>query len=309
MQPRETFEASSLPLTEQQNPSSHGLDQLPVEDIVALMNREDLRVLQAVDLAKPAISATIHRVVKALKANGRLFYLGAGTSGRLGVLDASECPPTFRTEPERVQGLIAGGPEALQHAIEGAEDDADAAEADLRTRGLTASDMVIGIAASGHTPYVRGGLRFAHALGCQTALIACNLIPTDDAAVDEYILLPVGPEIVSGSTRLKAGTATKLALNMISTVSMIQLGKVYDNLMVDLRISNAKLQQRARRMIRQLTGLGDAEADTLLKAAHGEVKTALLMQMAQLDYAAAQESLQTAEGNLRTALEQRGIVS
>lgn len=301
------IQAADLPLTEQQNPRSRGLDQLSVEAIVALMNQEDYQVLKAVEQARPAIAATIHKVVTAFEAGGRLFYLGAGTSGRLGVLDATECPPTYRADPEMVQGLIAGGRQALEHAIEGAEDDRQAGEDDLRARGLEARDIVIGIAASGHTPYVRAGLSYAHGLGCPTALIACNLIPTDDTAVDEYILLPVGPEVVSGSTRLKAGTATKLALNMISTISMIQLGKVYDNLMVDMRISNAKLQKRARRIITQLTTLDDAAADALLAEAQGEVKTALMMHKGSCDYASAKARLSEAGGKLRLALAQAGV--
>lgn len=301
------IQAAELPLTEQQNPRSRGLDQLSVEAIVELMNQEDYQVLKAVEQARPAIAATIHKAVTAFEAGGRLFYLGAGTSGRLGVLDATECPPTYRADPEMVQGLIAGGRQALEHAIEGAEDDRQAGEDDLRARGLEARDMVIGIAASGHTPYVRAGLSYAHGLGCATALIACNLIPTDDPAVDAYILLPVGPEVVSGSTRLKAGTATKLALNMISTISMIQLGKVYDNLMVDMRISNAKLQKRARRIITQLTSLDDAAADALLAQAQGEVKTALMMHKGSCDYATAKARLTEAGGKLRLALAQAGV--
>ena len=302
--PPDRIEAASLPLTEQQNPRSRGLDQLPVEAIVELMHQEDLEVHKALEQAKPAIAATVRRVVRSLESGGRLIYIGAGTSGRLGVLDATECPPTYRADPEMVQGLIAGGREALERAVEGAEDREDAAIADLQARRLSAADIVIGIAASGHTPYVRAGLRYAKSLGCQTALIACNQIPTDDPAVDEYILMPVGPEIVSGSTRLKSGTATKLALNMISTISMIQLGKVYDNLMVDMQISNHKLQKRARRIIQQLTELGPEDADRLLEAAHGEVKTALMMHKAELDYPAAKTRLATAKGHLRRALGQ-----
>lgn len=299
-------DSPSLPLTEQQNPRSLGLDALGIEAIVDLMHSEDYEMLKAVALAKPAIAATIRRTVASFEAGGRLFYIGAGTSGRLGVLDATECPPTYRADPEMVQGLIAGGREALEHAVEGAEDSSQAAIDDLEARGLQANDMVVGIAASGHTPYVRAGLRHAKAKGCQTALIACNLIPTDDPAVDEYILMPVGPEVVSGSTRLKSGTATKLALNMISTISMIQLGKVYDNLMVDMQISNQKLQKRARRIVCQLTGIGDSEADALLAAAQGEVKTALMMQLGALDYAAAKAALAESKGRLRQALAARG---
>ncbi|PKL79208.1 MAG: N-acetylmuramic acid 6-phosphate etherase [Candidatus Melainabacteria bacterium HGW-Melainabacteria-1] len=294
----------SLPLTEQQNPRSRGLDQLPVEEIVDLMHQEDYEVLKAVALAKPAIAATVRRIVTAFEQGGRLFYLGAGTSGRLGVLDATECPPTYRADPEMVQGLIAGGRKALEQAVEGAEDSTTSPIEDLTERQLRPNDIVVGIAASGHTPYVRAGLRHAKSIGCQTALIACNQIPSDDSAIDEYILMPVGPEIVSGSTRLKAGTATKLALNMLSTISMVQLGKVYDNLMVDMQISNQKLQLRAQRIVSQLTGLSADAADTLLAAARGEVKTALMMHKGGLDYDEANLHLSQAKGHLRRALEQ-----
>lgn len=296
-----------LPLTEQQNPRSLGLDTLSVEQVVDLMHSEDYEVLKAIAEAKPAITATIQRAVSAFEQGGRLFYLGAGTSGRLGVLDAAECPPTFRTQPEMVQGLIAGGRQALEQAVEGAEDSESAGVNDLQQRQLSAQDIVVGIAASGHTPYVRAGLRYAKSLGAQTALIACNLIPTDDPAVDEYIILPVGPEVVSGSTRLKAGTATKLALNMISTISMIQLGKVYDNLMVDVRISNAKLQKRAQRIVSQLTGLEPEASASLLSEAQGEVKTALMMHKAELTYSDAKARLQESQGRLRVALAALGL--
>lgn len=293
---------ASLPLTEQQNPRTHHLDRQSVAELVALMHQEDQAAFDAVGLAQPAIAAAIEQVVAALRRGGRLFYTGAGTSGRLGVLDASECPPTFRSDPDMVQGLIAGGTRALTHAVEGAEDSAEAGVADLQARGLGPLDTVVGIAASGSTPYVRAGLRYAKSLGCATALMACNPIEQDDAAIDVYIILPVGPELVTGSTRLKAGTATKLALNMISTISMIQLGKVYDNLMVDLQISNQKLQKRARRMLAQLTGVDATEADHLLQAAQGEVKTALLMHATGVDYARAHQLLAATGGHLHAAL-------
>ena len=293
---------TSLPLTEQQNPRTHHLDRQSVAELVALMHGEDQAAFQAVGQAQAAITATIEQVVAALRQGGRLFYTGAGTSGRLGVLDASECPPTFRSPPEMVQGLIAGGTPALTHAVEGAEDDPEAGVADLRARGLGPLDTVVGIAASGSTPYVRAGLRYAKSLGCSTALLACNPLDQDDPAIDVYLILPVGPELVTGSTRLKAGTATKLALNMISTISMIQLGKVYDNLMVDLQISNQKLQKRARRMLGQLTGVDEAVADQLLQAAQGEVKTALMMHATGVDYAQAHQLLDASEGHLHRAL-------
>ena len=301
--PQTEISSPYLPLTEQQNPRSLGLDQMSVTDIVSLMHEEDYEALKAFSHAKPAIAATVERIVASFKQGGRLFYIGAGTSGRLGVLDATECPPTYRADPEMVQGIIAGGREALEKAVEGAEDSQSAVIDDLQTRNLNQKDIVVGIAASGNTPYVRSGLRYAKSLGCQTALIACNLIPTDDSAVDEYILMPVGPEIVSGSTRLKAGTATKLALNMLSTISMIQMGKVFDNLMVDMQISNQKLQLRAQRMIQQLTDLDTDQAKNLLEAARGEVKTALMMHKSQSNYEQAKEYLTQADGKLRLALQ------
>lgn len=294
-----------LPLTEQQNPKSHHLDQRSIADLVRLMIAEDRLIPDAVAQAETSIVATIEHLVATFKCGGRLFYIGAGTSGRLGVLDASECPPTFRTAPEMVQGLIAGGEGALVRSVEGAEDSEQDVCNDLQARDLATADMVIGIAASGQTPYVRAGLRYAKSLGCQTALLACNEISVDDPAVDTFMLVPVGPEIVTGSTRLKAGTATKLVLNMLTTISMIQLGKVYDNLMVDLQISNNKLQNRAVRMLQTLTGIEEASAEVLLQAAQGEVKTALLMQLADLDYAAAKTALNDSQGHLRQALEAR----
>ena len=303
--PKQNPNSEALPLTEQQNPASLSLDQLDLTQAVELMHQQDYQVLEAVNQAKPAITATIQRLVNSLNHGGRLFYTGAGTSGRLGVLDASECPPTFRTPPELIQGVIAGGTRALYQAVEGAEDHPEAAVEDLKERQLNRNDMVIGIAASGSTPYVRESLRYAHSLGCQTALLACTPVSQDDPAIDEYMILPVGPEIVTGSTRLKAGTATKMVLNMITTLAMVQMGKVYGNLMVDLNISNAKLVKRAQRMLQQLTGITDPEACThLLRAAQGEVKTAVLMQRAQLDYTQATDLLQANGGQLRRALAQ-----
>lgn len=272
-------------------------------ELVSLMIAEDRRIPDAVALAAPTIEATIERLVQTFRSGGRLFYLGAGTSGRLGVLDASECPPTFRVSPEMVQGIIAGGKGTLVRSVEGAEDIEADASRDLEQRSLAAGDMVIGIAASGQTPYVRAGLRYAKSLGCQTALLACTPVPQDDPAVDEFMILAVGPEILTGSTRLKAGTATKMVLNMLTTISMIRLGKVYDNLMVDVQISNQKLQQRALRMLQQLTELDLDATRSLLEAAQGEVKTALLMHLAALDYPTAQQALRQAEGHLRRALE------
>ncbi len=297
-----------LPLTEQANPASQGLDRLSLLDAVHMMNKEDQKVVNAVEAAAPRIAAAIEDVVNTFKGGGRLIYTGAGTSGRLGVLDASECPPTFGTPPEMVQGIIAGGLSALHSAAEGAEDVEAQAIEDLSH--LRSEDMVVGIASSGTTPYVRSGIRHAKALGCRTALITCNVIPEDDSAIDHYLVLEVGPEVLTGSTRLKAGTATKMVLNMLTTLSMANIGKVYDQYMVDLKVSNQKLQKRAVRMLCQLGGASVARAEDLLGQTKGEVKTALYIQkrwpdevISNLQVAEAREALKTYEGDLRNALE------
>jgi N-acetylmuramic acid 6-phosphate etherase len=246
-------------------------------------------IARAIDLAEAAF-----------RAGGRLFYAGAGTSGRLGVLDASECPPTFGTDPEMVQGLIAGGAPALTRAQEGAEDRRETGAQDLEQRGLTARDFVVGIAASGTTPYVHGALAYAHERGARTALVACSPPPSELLAVVDAAILPiVGPEVVTGSTRLKAGTATKLVLNMISTGAMIRLGKTYGNLMVDLRASNAKLRARSERIIVEVCGIPRTQARELLAAADGRVKTAIVMQALGIDRVEAEGRLEAAGGVVR----------
>lgn len=298
----------TLPLTEQTNPDSVGLDDLSVRAAVQLMNREDQKVVAAVAQAEVEIAATVQAIIEAFESGGRLIYLGAGTSGRLGVLDASECPPTFGTAPEQVQGIIAGGLSALHQAAEGAEDVEAQAETDLAH--LEPEDVLVGIAASGSTPYVRSGLRFAKAKGCATALVTCNPVPQDDAAIDHYIVLEVGPEVLTGSTRLKAGTATKMVLNMLTTLSMAHTGKVYDQYMVDLKVSNQKLQQRALRMVQELSAVSPERAQQLLDLCDGEVKTALYVQkrwpekeITSAEVAAARTHLQQHRGKLRVALE------
>ncbi|MBO9542159.1 anhydro-N-acetylmuramic acid kinase [bacterium] len=285
--------------TESPNPLSQDLDLMTIPEILAVMNQEDARCLDAIASALPTLSALVARVQAALESGGRLFYVGAGTSGRLGVLDASECPPTFSTDPELVQGLIAGGDYALRNAVEGAEDDREAGAKDLAARGLNAKDVVVGIAASGHTPYVHGALAYAHELEAATGLIACNRLAERPAYVDELVELVVGPEILAGSTRLKAGTVTKLALNMISTAAMVRLGKVYGNRMVDVRVSNAKLARRALGMVQALGGVEAAEAERLLEASQGRVKTAIAMARCGLDAAEAERRLAEAAGRLR----------
>lgn len=296
-----------LPLTEQTNPESVGLDHLPLSAAVQLMNREDLKVVEAVAQAEPEIVATIQDIIHSFEQGGRLIYIGAGTSGRLGVLDASECPPTFGTAPEQVQGIIAGGLSALHQAAEGAEDVESQAEQDLDH--LEPEDVLVGIAASGSTPYVRSGLRFAKAKGCATALITCNPIESDPA-IDHVMTLLVGPEVLTGSTRLKAGTATKMVLNMLTTLSLAQTGKVYDQYMVDLKVSNQKLQKRALRMVQELAEVDANRAKALLEACDGEVKTALYVHKRWPELspdaahvAEARTQLQQHQGKLRTALE------
>ncbi|MNX53661.1 N-acetylmuramic acid 6-phosphate etherase [compost metagenome] len=290
------------PVTETGNPLSERLDELSAAEITALMSAEDARAVEAVAQQAPAIAKVAKAAAEAIRQGGRVFYVGAGTSGRLGVLDASEIPPTFSAPPEWFQGLIAGGSEALTRAIEGAEDDAEAGTADLVARGVSAKDLVVGIAASGGTPYVHGALKAAKRVGARTALIACNPLPALDY-VDQGIALIVGPEVLTGSTRLKAGTATKLALNQISTAAMVLLGKVYGNLMVDVTISNRKLRARALRIIRTVTGVDEAEAETLLDRAEGSVKLAIALHATRLSPEAAREALQAVQGRLRSVLE------
>ncbi len=263
-------------LTEQRNPRSMSLHTLSVQECVALFNDENRLINAAMDAAAPALTAFIEAAAPRFQAGGRLIYVGAGTSGRLGVLDASECPPTFHTSPERVVGLIAGGDSALRRSSEGKEDEPSGAHAELASLGLTASDTVLGIAAGGTTPYVLGALTFAKNAGSLTGFLVCTPILTP-AGVDHLIVLETGPELLTGSTRLKAGTATKLALNTISTTLMVRSGRVHENLMVDLRATNDKLRDRAARIISTITGLDRPAALALLDRAGGSVKQALAM--------------------------------
>ncbi len=290
------------PPTELPNPASAELDSLATVDIVRLMNQEDAVVVAAVAQQTEAIGAAVDAVAERLRQGGRLFYLGAGTSGRLGILDASECPPTFDTDPELVQGLIAGGEAAIRRAVEGAEDDLCQARVDLEARHLQPLDAVVGIAASGATPYVRGGLDFAQQIGCLTVAITCNPDTPIAAVADHPLELVVGPEILAGSTRLKAGTATKLVLNMLSTATMVRLGKTYGNLMVDLQASNAKLRLRALALLRRLTGVDAATAAGLMAECDGELKTCVVVQRLSLTPAAARARLAENHGRLRQAL-------
>ena len=289
--------------TEQNNPESVSIDQMDPIQIAMLMNREDLKVVAAVEKVLPDIARAIEIVTERVQAGGRLIYIGAGTSGRLGVLDASECPPTFNTPPALVVGLIAGGHRALTNAIEGAEDNRQAGEEDLRGVELDAKDVVCGIATSGRTPYVLGGLAYARSLGAATLGVTCNAVSELSEVSDVLIAPVVGPEILSGSTRLKAGTATKMVLNMISTGTMIRIGKTYGNWMVDLRATNVKLKDRSIRIVSGITGLDRERAESLLARCDGEVKTAIVSQALGVDKIEAQRRLKVAGGRLRTAIQ------
>jgi N-acetylmuramic acid 6-phosphate etherase len=289
--------------TELCNPASERIDVLSPLEIVRLMNSEDATVAEAVGREAAAIARAIEIVVARLAAGGRLIYLGAGTSGRLGMLDAAECPPTFSCPPGQVVGIIAGGPTALQRGIEGAEDSRETGVEDLRKINLCASDVVFGIATSGRTPYVLGGLEYARQIGAATVALSCNREAGFNGTADVLITPIVGPEVITGSTRLKAGTATKMVLNMVSTGAMVRLGKTYGNLMVDLRATNSKLIDRARRIVAALTELPELEAEALLARCDGEVKTAVVAGRCHLDADEARKRLRFAGGQLRRALE------
>lgn len=288
--------------TEAINPKSANLDSLDALQLVRLINSEDRLVAEAVSVAADSIASAIERVVQCLRGGGRLIYIGAGTSGRLGVLDASECPPTFSTPPGLVIGIIAGGDKALRTPIEGAEDSLDQAAEDLAAIGLNGRDCVMGIASSGRTPYVIGGLRFSRMLGCATLGHTCNAASDMAHECDILITTVVGPEVVSGSTRMKSGTATKMVLNILTTATMVQLGKTYGNLMVDLRATNTKLVLRSQRLVARLTGLDAVAATELLNLANGEVKSAVVMHHRAVDFKTAQELLAQASGQLRKVI-------
>lgn len=289
-------------LTEQRCPASADLDQRSLVEILHIINREDQQVPVVVGQAIPAIAAAAELIWRQMAQGYCLFYLGAGTSGRLGVLDAVECPPTFSTDPRQVQGVIAGGAPALMQAVEGAEDDREQAVQDLQKRGFQTGDVLCGIAAGSTTPYVLAGLEYARHLGSPTIFITCNPEGAQLIDVDQVIVLPVGPEVLTGSTRMKAGTATKLVLNMLSTSVMVKLGKVYGNLMVDLRATNSKLWERGTRFVQYLTGLELSAARELLVTAQGQVKTAVVMYHRGVDFATAQQLLQEAQGHLRRVI-------
>jgi N-acetylmuramic acid 6-phosphate etherase len=288
--------------TEAFRPDLADVDRLPTLEIARLMNGEDTTVPTAVARRLPEIAAAIDAVAERMARGGRLIYAGAGTAGRLGVLDASECPPTFNTDPDQVVGLIAGGPEAMVTSVEGAEDSARLARDDLDALRLLAADTVVGISASGRTPYAIAAVQHARALGALTIGLSCNADSALAAAADHGIEVVVGPELLTGSTRLKAGTAQKLVLNMLSTITMIRLGKTYGNLMVDVRASNDKLRARSRRIVALATGAGDEEVERALAATDGEVKNAILTLLTGVDGPTAARLLEDADGHLRAAL-------
>jgi len=290
--------------TEARNPASEKIDTLSPIEIVRLMNEEDSRIPWAIAREAEAIAQAVEVIADRLRNGGRLIYIGAGTSGRLGVLDASECPPTFSTPPEMVVGIIAGGYGALTRAVEGAEDHPEKAVDDLKAVSLSARDVLVGIATSGRTPYVIGGLSYAREIGAFAIGFACNDGSVLAGAADLMITPVVGPEVISGSTRLKAGTATKLVLNTLTTGAMVLLGKTYGNLMVDLKATNTKLVQRTRRIVAELTGLSEAAAEQQLTRCDGELKTAVVAQQRGVSADEARKLLADAGGQLRRALNQ-----
>ena len=292
-------------ITEQRNPNSLDIDLKSTEEIVAIFHEENQKVLAAVEAVSGSITQGVELITGTFRRGGRLFYIGAGTSGRLGVLDASECPPTFSTHPDMVQGIIAGGDRALRRSVEATEDKPEMGAQAIRERGVAEQDVLVGIASSGYTPYVIGALKEAHRLGAKTIFLCCS--PAADVLrefVDVCIAPIVGPEIITGSTRLKAGTATKLVLNMLSTISMIKIGKVYNNLMVDLQSSNAKLTDRGIRIIVEVTGADFDTAQETLARAGGSVKTAIVMLAAGVGYDDAVCRLEAQAGVLRSVLEE-----
>lgn len=291
-----------LTTTETRNPRTLELDQMSVTELLQVMNSEDRLVPEVIAGVIPEIARAVDLVVESLRGGGRLVYLGAGTSGRLGVLDAAECPPTFGTSPDLVVGLLAGGDEAMFHAVEGAEDSTELAVNDLQRIGLTSADVLVGIAASGRTPYVISGLAYARQVGAATVAIACNPRAEVSLGAQVAIELDNGPEVLTGSTRLKAGTSQKLVLNMISTAAMVRLGKVYGNLMVDVQPTNEKLVDRAVRIVAEATGSSADEAQLALAASGGHAKTAIVMILRGVGADEARDRLTRADGFVRQAI-------
>ena len=293
----------SLPLTEQENPRTAQISSLSTADIVQLMNDEDARVAQAVREVLPSVSQAVDGIVERIQTGGRLFYIGTGTSGRLGVLDASECPPTFGVSPDLVQAVIAGGYDACYRAVEASEDDAAAGARDLEQRGFTKKDALVGIAASGRTPYTVGAVEHARGIGALTIAITCVPESAIAQAAEIPIVPIVGPEVIAGSTRMKAGTAQKLILNMLSTATMIRLGYVTGNRMTNVQTRNVKLKARAIRILKSEAGLNDAEAQSVLDAANGQLPVALVMSKSGRTRAEAEAALSKSQGVIGAAVE------
>ncbi|GAB6108438.1 N-acetylmuramic acid 6-phosphate etherase [Fusibacter bizertensis] len=288
--------------TEQRNPLTENIDALDTLSILKLMNQEDYKILKAIESQLDQIAQAVDVIAPALKSGARLIYIGAGTSGRLGVLDASECPPTFGTDPSQIVGLIAGGDYALRNAVEDVEDNSLQGRADLVAVNLCKEDVVVGIAASGRTPYVLGAIQYAKETGCQTIGVMCNDIAPLKDAVHIPITVVVGPEVVTGSTRLKAGTAQKLVLNMLTTVSMIKNGKVFKNLMVDVQATNIKLIERKKMIVMDATGSDRDTAQKILEDTSGNVKLSIVILLSGASLADAQSALNASQGNVREAL-------
>jgi len=287
-------------ITEQRNPNSLGIDSKSTAEIIRIFNREDRKALESVEKEAVNIEKSIEIIVNVFRNEGRLFYVGAGTSGRLGVIDSAECPPTFGTDPSLVQGIIAGGDAALRRSVEGAEDHPEDGAAAIRAHGVTARDVVMGITTSGRTPYVTGAVQEAHRIGARTIFFSCNPpSETLNQFVDVFITPIVGAEIITGSTRLKAGTATKLTLNILTTVAMIKWGKVYNNLMVDVQARNTKLVDRAKRIIAEITGVDYNTAGEFLNKANSSVKVAIVMIEQNVDVDEAIRLLEKNDGFLR----------
>lgn len=290
-------------VTEGRNPDTMDIDMLETKEMLKRINNEDKKVPLAVEKEIPNIAKAVDVIAQRLREGGRLFYIGAGTSGRLGVLDASECPPTYGVDPEMVQGIIAGGDTAIRKSMEGVEDDAGQGKADLMSKNLNEKDVVVGLAASGRTPYVLGAMEYARSIGILTVGICCTPENLMEKYADIMIIPVVGPEVITGSTRMKAGTAQKLVLNMISTGVMIKLGKVYSNLMVDVRATNEKLVQRARRIVKQATGAGEDIIDKVLEETEFNVKLAIVMILTGLRKDEAEKLLEKNQGHIRKAID------
>jgi len=303
---KSVFEELQGLATEARNPRTTNLDQMSTREILEAMNREDSSVPEVVAKALPEIEKAVEIVANAFQRGGRLIYVGAGTSGRLGIIDAVECPPTFGTDPWMVQGFIAGGAGAVFKAVEGAEDDSEQAGSDLDICCINSNDVICGITASRRTPYVIGSLNYAKEKGAKRIFVICNDTTSDmNDIADVVISVPVGPEVLTGSTRLKAGTATKLVLNMITTAAMVRIGKCYENLMVDLRAWSEKLKARSRRIFMELTGSDYEWADQMLRQANGELKTALVMHFRGVSPDHARELLEQCGGIVREAMKEK----